>query len=80
MPLDPRLWPRDHRIALLISCGLGVFLGLWHSYAQLDPIANAWGMDWGKALARNWLTATFWPVFGAVVGAAPIYVLKLMRN
>lgn len=76
---------REQRLALFITAGIGAFFGIVVSYALTSSefsmcYGSAHGMNWGCLISHYWFRMFFWPVAGAVVGAAIIYVQILMRR
>jgi len=78
--VNPLAWKREHQLALglagLIGIGLGIVLGYL-------VYATGWGSDsvsFGYWLNKPmWSGALWWGLFGGVIGAVVIYMIRLMR-
>lgn len=77
--------PREKRLALLISAGIGAFIGIVVSYVLTSPHLGecyGWkhGMDWACLASHYWFRMFFWPIAGVATGGAVVYVQILLRR
>ena len=79
--VNPALWKREHRAALVLTTAIGICLGLVVGY-----LAYATGSgDERAAPFTHWIDYSFdsgiwWGLFGGTMGAAIIYVVQLLRQ
>ena len=72
--MNPLNWRREHQVALVVAAIVGIFVGLavgymYHhvQYATSGPWFSSWsGMRWG--------------IFGAIIGAAVLYIRQLVHT
>ncbi len=79
--MNPLEWKREHQIALAAALLVGFVLGLAFGYARDPHFSGFW--EWFiTALNPNYpgTTGAGWSIFGALIGAAIIYVVQLMRR
>jgi hypothetical protein len=77
--MNPLTWSREHQIALLLTAVIAAALG-----TVLGYIVYALGWGEGALPFQSWLWRLFqgpvwWALFGAVVGAAGVFVRNLMH-
>jgi hypothetical protein len=80
--LNPLLWKREHQIALCTATGIGVLIGLVHGIGSAHFIICGGVYSWfASATCRHLILYPLlgWPVFGALLGAAIVYIWGLMR-
>ena len=82
--LNPLRWKREHRIALLVAAGIGGTIGLVHcvriglAHPGMCNTLHVWFV---RSDCRDLVLypELWWPLFGALLGAAVVYVWGLMR-
>jgi hypothetical protein len=88
--MNPLLWRREQQIALAIASGTGVAIGLIYGVSTASPIFGyrncmslvAWLLHdvcRSSLFPHHWLGLLGWPIFGALLGAAVIYIWKMMQ-
>jgi hypothetical protein len=83
--LNPLLWKQEHRIALWVAAGIGGVLGLVRGISSASPFLDVCPAFYGVWFTSVWcrhgvlFPLLGWPVFGALLGAAIVYVWGLMR-
>jgi hypothetical protein len=82
--MNPLKWKSEHQIALLVCSGIGFILG---SIFELHEISTYgyklyWSVDNYNDHSINfyWTIVGIVGLFGAIIGAAIIYVVQLMRR
>jgi hypothetical protein len=77
--MNPLSWTREHQLALALAALIGAALA-----TVLGYLVYAVGWGEGALSFENWIWRLFlgplwWALFGAVIGAAIIYVRNLTR-
>ena len=88
--MNPLLWKREHRQALLLAVAVGAAFGLVHGVSISPPI---WNTDSCVELLgvllhpvcnmqplSAWFPVVGWPVFGGVLSGVVIVVWRLMQR
>jgi len=87
--LDPRLWKREHQVALACAVALGVSIGLVCGIQLTDTYT---GFRWGALycphgeyscsylLTGYRLAIIEWMTGGGIAGAALVYIRQLLRT
>jgi hypothetical protein len=78
--MNPLGWKREHQIALAGATLLGFAIGIAYAYAKGNSLHFS---DW-LYYAFNPRYLNFgefgWGIFGAIIGAAVIYMAQLMKR
>ena len=72
--MNPLRWRHEHQVALLLGAVLGIAMGLlvWFLHN---------GVQYATLRETIWTWSTFrWGVFGALIGAAIVYVRQLLHT
>lgn len=79
--MNPLKWERPHQVALIIAIAVGSALGTVLGYFVFIAGGVAYSFE---AYIRDWWIGPYsrmyvpiWTIFGALVGAAAIYVRRL---
>ncbi len=78
--MNPLRWKRNHQIALVLAIAVGASLGIVVGYLVYSSGRGAGGaISFGYWLSRPLRSAgLWWGLFGAGVGAAAIYLRRLL--
>lgn len=78
--MNPLRWQREHQVALAVATLLGFAAGLAYGYSRGETYRFS---DWlYYAISPNYTHHgdLGWSIFGAIIGAATIYVAHLMKR
>jgi len=88
--MNPLEWKREHKLALAAAAALGAFIGTIVMSQTIRGCAGSYtgslqyypifGIDWPAFLGACWFSIIIWPIIGAAIGAAAIYIWQLMRS
>lgn len=77
--MNPLEWKREHQIALFISAGIGFIFGFIFELHELNtPCSMRFGCL--KENITYWITIVGVGIFGAMIGAAILYAVQLMKR
>jgi hypothetical protein len=83
-------WKPQHRLALAAAGALGAFIGVIVMSQTIHVCGGAYtgsrqyypilGIDWPAFFGACWFSIIIWPIVGAAIGAAIIYIWRLMQS
>jgi uncharacterized membrane protein YfcA len=91
-PINPLLWKPEHQLALALAAALGSLIGLWLGTWRVDQHAIRTAWEFGRCAGyyfqdhcshfhpTYWLALLLWMIAGAAVGAAIVYIQRLLRH
>jgi nucleoside permease NupC len=88
--MNPFDWKHEHRLALAVAAALGAFIGIIVMFQKIHECAGGYmgsrrlypifGIDWSAFLGACWFSIIIWPIVGAIIGAALVYIWQLLRS
>jgi len=80
--MNPLEWKREHQLGLLICTGIGFALGFAFGLHAVDKYGYqySWANSDLTANILYWCAVVILGILGAIVGAAIVYAVQLMRS
>ena len=82
--MNPLEWKSEHQIALLICAGIGFIIGLFVGLREVSAYGFEflWSFDRYNDHSINlyWVAVGMVGMIGAIIGAAIIYTVQMMRR